>query len=128
MKNNQISILIVDDHPAVRNTMIDVLDEEGFNTDHADNGEVGLKKCLENSYDFVLIDVQMPKMNGVEVLRDLKKQKETIPVFIFVTAYSLPELKQEAVQLGCLAFLQKPIRIEKIISLIKDYKSVPVLV
>ena len=74
MKNNQISILIVDDHPAVRNTMIDVLDEEGFNTDHADNGEVGLKKCLENSYDFVLIDVQMPKMNGVEVLRGLKKQ------------------------------------------------------
>lgn len=128
MKNNQINILIVDDHPAVRNTMIDVLNEEGFNTDHADNGEVGLSKCLVNSYDFVLIDVQMPKMNGVEVLRNLKKQKETIPEFIFVTAYSLPELKQEAVQLGCLAFLQKPIRIEKIISIIKDYKSVPVLV
>ena len=76
MKNNKISILIVDDHPAVRNTMIDVLQEEGFKTDHADNGEVGLERCLKNTYDFVLIYVQMPKMNGVEVLRNLKKQKE----------------------------------------------------
>jgi CheY-like chemotaxis protein len=128
MKIKTIKILIVDDHPAVRTTMIDVLNEEGFQTDHAKDGEMGLTKCMVNSYDFVLIDVQMPKMNGVEVLRKLKQDKEIIPQFIFCTAYSLPELKEEAIELGCLAFLQKPIKIEKIISLIKDLKSVPVLV
>jgi DNA-binding response OmpR family regulator len=112
MKNNQISILIVDDHPAVRNTMIDVLDEEGFNTDHADNGEVGLKKCLENSYDFVLIDVQMPKMNGVEVLRDLKKQKETIPCVYFCHCILTARIKtgSRAVRMPCVSSKTNPNR------------------
>ena len=128
MKNKTVKILIIDDHPAVRTTMVDVLNEEGFQTDHAKDGEVGLAKCMVNSYDFVLIDVQMPKLNGIEVLRKLKQEKEILPQFIFFTAYSLPELKDEALEMGCLAFLQKPIRIEKVIALIKDFKSVPVLV
>ena len=128
MKNKKIKILIVDDHPALRSTMIDVLNEEGFETDHAKNGEVGLGKCLEHSYDFVLIDVQMPLMSGVDVFRQLKEKKEKLPQFIFCTAYSLPELKEEAMALGCLAFLQKPIQIEQIISLIQDYRNIPVLV
>ena len=75
MKNKKIKILIVDDHPALRTTMFDVLNEEGFETDYAQDGETGLNKCLENSYDFVLIDVQMPRMNGVEVFRKLKETK-----------------------------------------------------
>jgi DNA-binding NtrC family response regulator len=83
---------------------------------------------MVNSYNFILIDVQMPKINGIEVFRTLKEKNTSIPHFIFFSAYSLPELKEEAIKLGCLAFLQKPIRIEKIISLIKDYKSFPFLV
>ena len=78
MKNKKIKILIVDDHPALRSTMIDVLNEEGFETDHAKNGETGLSKCLEHSYDFVLIDVQMPLMSGVDVFRQLKEKKEKL--------------------------------------------------
>ena len=128
MKNNIIKILIVDDHPAVRSTMVDVLNEEGFQTDFAEDGDIALQKCMLNTYNFVLIDVQMPKVNGIEVFRTLKEKNTPIPHFIFFSAYSLPELKEEAIKLGCLAFLQKPIRIEKIISLIKDYKSFPFLV
>ena len=128
MKNKKIKILIVDDHPALRTTMFDVLNEEGFETDYAQDGETGLNKCLENSYDFVLIDVQMPRMNGVEVFQKLKEAKEKIPQFIFCTAYSLPELKEEAMALNCLAFLQKPIQIEKIISLIQNHRNIPILV
>ncbi len=128
MKNNNIKILIVDDHPAVRSTMVDVLNEKGFQTDFAEDGELALQKCLNNLYDFVLIDVQMPNMNGIEVFRKLKETMNTIPKFIFFSAYSLPELKEEAIKLGCLAFFPKPIRIEKILALIQDFKSFPFLV
>jgi CheY-like chemotaxis protein len=128
MKNNEIKILIVDDHPAVRTTMVDVLNEEGFQTDFAEDGDIALQKCQVNSYNFILIDVQMPNVNGIEVFRQMKEKNTPIPQFIFFSAYSIPELKEEAIKLGCLAFLQKPIRIEKIISLIKDYKSFPFLV
>lgn len=128
MKKNKIKILIVDDHPAVRSTMIDVLNEEGFITDHAKNGTIALTKCLTNTYHYVLMDVQMPEMNGIEVFRALKAKINHPPKFIFFTAYSLPELKDEAIKLGCLAFLAKPIKIERVLSLIQNAKSLPVLV
>ena len=126
--NTKIKILIVDDHPAIRKTMVDVLTEEGFETDLAKDGSDALSKCLNQSYDFVLIDVQMPEMNGVEVLRELKVKMTSLPKFIFFSAYSLPELKEEAIELGCLAFLEKPIELKEIISLIKDNKSTAFLI
>lgn len=127
-KNSNIKILIVDDHPAVRSTMVDVLNEEGFKTDYAEDGNTALSKCIENDYNFILIDVQMPKMSGIEVFRCIKEKRKEAPQFIFFSAYSLPELKEEALKLGCLAFLEKPIKIEKIISLIRNYKTFPFLI
>jgi DNA-binding response OmpR family regulator len=126
--NDKIKILIVDDHPAIRKTMVDVLTEEGFATDVAKDGSEALSKLLSQLYDFVLIDVQMPEINGVEVFRELKKKENSLPKFIFFSAYSLPELKKEAAQLGCLAFLEKPIELKEIISLIRDNKSTALLI
>ena len=126
--NDKTKILIVDDHPAIRKTMVDVLTEEGFATDVAKDGSDALSKLLSQLYDFVLIDVQMPEINGVEVFRELKKKKDSLPKFIFFSAYSLPELKEEAAQFGCLAFLVKPIELKEIISLIKDNKSTALLI
>lgn len=122
------SILVVDDHPAIRSTMLDVLDEEGFSAEQAVNGEEALKKCLENEYDFVLMDVQMPELNGVEVLAKIREKKQTHSRFIFFSAYSVPELEEQASALGSYAFLRKPIKVEKIISLIRDKRGIPILV
>ena len=71
------------------------------------------RKCTENQYDFVLIDVQMPKINGIEVLKKLKAQMSKFQILSFFTAYSLPEMQNEAMKMGCIAFLQKPIQIER---------------
>ena len=121
-------ILIVYDHPAIRSTMVDVLNEEGFVTDIAENGKIALEKCISEKFDFVLMDVQMPELNGVEVFREIKNRNMTSPKFIFFSAYSLPELRKEAENLGCLAFLEKPIEIKKIIYILKENKSIPILV
>ena len=122
------SILVVDDHPAIRSTMLDVLDEEGFSAEQAVNGEEALAKCLENEYDFVLMDVQMPELNGVQVLAKIREKKQTQSRFIFFSAYSVPELEEQASALGSYAFLRKPIKVEKIISLIRDKRGIPILV
>jgi CheY-like chemotaxis protein len=108
--------------------MVDVLNEEGFVTDIAENGKIALEKCISEKFDFVLMDVQMPELNGVEVFREIKNRNMTSPKFIFFSAYSLPELRKEAENLGCLAFLEKPIEIKKIIYLLKENKSIPILV
>jgi CheY-like chemotaxis protein len=122
------SILVVDDHPAIRSTMLDVLEEEGFSAEQAVNGEEALEQCLENEYDFVLMDVQMPELNGVEVLAKIREKKQTHSKFIFFSAYSVPELEEQASALGSYAFLRKPIKVEKIISLIRDKRGIPILV
>jgi len=122
------TVLVVDDHPAIRSTMIDILTEEGFSADQAVNGAEALAKCQANEFDFVLMDVQMPELNGVEVLSEIRKSKQTKSKFIFFSAYSVPELEEKALALGSYAFLRKPIKVEKILSLIRDKKGIPVLV
>ena len=83
MTENKNQILVVDDHPAVRETMNEVLVEEGFETKLAKDGEEALSLCSEYAFDFILIDIQMPGMNGVEVLKKLKSSGKHTPKFIF---------------------------------------------
>ena len=125
---NKTSVLVVDDHPAIRSTMLDILSEEGFAADQAINGAEALAKCQANEFDFVLMDVQMPELNGIEVLSKIRKSKQTKSRFIFFSAYSVPELEEQALALGSYAFLRKPIKVEKILSLIRDKRGIPILV
>ena len=59
----EVSILIVDDHPAMRSTMYDILEDEGLSPMVAANGEEAISLCMENEFDFVLMDVQMPDIH-----------------------------------------------------------------
>ena len=128
MTENKNQILVVDDHPAVRETMNEVLVEEGFETKLAKDGEEALSLCSEYAFDFILIDIQMPGMNGVEVLKKLKSSGKHTPKFIFFTAYSTPELEESAKSLGAFAFLKKPIKVEKIINLLKPTRNSSILI
>jgi len=121
-------ILIVDDHPAIRETMNDILKEEGFQTQVAENGKEALNLCIASNFDFVLIDIQMPELNGVDVFKMLKEKKRQIPKFIFFSAYSSKELEELALSMGAYAFLTKPIKVEKIIDLLRHKKAISILV
>lgn len=113
-------ILIVDDHPAIRTTMKDVMENEGFEPKIAESGEEALDLYKSNNYDFVLMDMQMPGLKGVEAFRQMLQIDKKHAKFIFISAFSSPELEKEARELGCLEFLQKPIRMEEVIRLIRE--------
>lgn len=123
-------ILIVDDHPAIRSTMKDVMVNEGFEVMSAACGEDALKIYSNESVDFVLMDMQMTDMKGVDVYREMLELDCKHAKFIFISAFSSPELENEAHKLGCIAFLHKPIRVEQVIELIraKSRKSVLVFI
>tara|TARA_B100000927_G_C16430112_1_gene455182 strand:+ start:561 stop:1226 length:666 start_codon:yes stop_codon:yes gene_type:complete len=121
-------ILIIDDHPAIRTTMQDVMKNEGFETMIAHSGQEAIDIYMSEYFDFVLMDMQMPDMKGVEAYKRMLENKQQHAKFIFISAFSSPELEDEAHELGCIAFLQKPIRVEQVIEIIRSKSRTSVLV
>ena len=105
------NILIVDDHPAIRTTMKDVMENEGFVTEVAESGTKAIDLYKRKKFDFVLMDMQMPEPK--EWMHFVKCSSVIVSMQnLFSSAFSSPELENEAHQLGCIEFLQKPIRLK----------------
>ena len=121
------NILIVDDHPAIRTTMKDVMENEGFVTEIAESGTKAIDLYKRKKFDFVLMDMQMPELKGVDAFRQMLQCDRKHAEFIFISAFSSPELENEAHQLGCIEFLQKPIRVEDVIKLIRAKLRISIL-
>ena len=86
-------ILIVDDHPAIRTTMADVMINEGFEVQVAECGKQAIELYSENSFNFVLMDMQMKDMKGVDLYSKMLKLERKQVNFVFISAFSAPELE-----------------------------------
>lgn len=102
-------ILVVDDHEEIRDALAAILEEEGHEVVHAENGVIGLNLAHEVSPDVILLDIAMPQMDGLEVLKHLKSDPETEPIaVIMVTAQGDRHAMVRAVQLGTRDYITKP--------------------
>jgi two-component system response regulator HydG len=122
-----LSILIVDDHPAMCQTLQDILEDEGYVVTAVQSGKAALDICQQEEFDVILMDVRMPDLNGVEVFRELKNYACDTRV-IMMSAYSVEELKKEALKEGAIAFLQKPVDVGFVLKLIQGTEYPPVLI
>ena len=122
-----LSILIVDDHQGMCSTLKDILEDEGYEVLTVFNGNSAIDICKKQKFDVILMDVRMPDLNGVETFRQIKSYTNGTRV-IMMSAYSVEELKKEALQEGAIAFLQKPLDIEKTLKLIQQAEHPPVLI
>ncbi len=100
-------ILIVDDELVVRDSLKEWLDDEGFQADTAESGQEALEKMVKEVYHLLLLDIKMPGMDGVEVLRRSKEMRPELPV-VMMTAYATVETAVEAMKIGALDYLMKP--------------------
>jgi DNA-binding NtrC family response regulator len=107
MTQSQVRILVVDDERNIRNNLSMVLEAAGYKVDVASNGDDALLRVKEGLYDIALVDVQMPKMNGLEVLRYFRGLRPKMAVVI-LTAYGTVSRAVEAMKLGAVDFLEKP--------------------
>lgn len=99
-------ILIVEDEKRLRDLLRDYLVKEGYHVDLASHGEEGLYMALEKDYDLILLDVMMPFMNGFDMLKELRKKKNT-RVF-YITAKTMDEDFVKAYEIGADDFIAKP--------------------
>ena len=107
MTEAQIHILVVDDERNIRNNLGMVLEAEGYKVDKCSNGDDAILHVKQGRYDIAFVDIQMPKMDGLELLRYLRGLRPKMPVVI-LTAYGTVHRAVEAMKLGAVDFLEKP--------------------
>jgi CheY-like chemotaxis protein len=112
-------VLIVDDEKNIRLTLSQSLETLELETDTAVNGEEALAKLKEKDYRLILLDLKMPGMDGIEVLRQLREIRPDIRVII-ITAYGTIESAVDAMKLGAVDFIQKPFSPKEIRELVSQ--------
>jgi two-component system, NtrC family, nitrogen regulation response regulator NtrX len=101
------SILIIDDEKAIRNTLAEILSYEGYKIEQAADGEEGIKKFSAATFDVVLCDIKMPKMDGIEFLEKAKAINADVPIII-ISGHGNIETAVEAVKKGAFDYISKP--------------------
>lgn len=117
-------ILIADDAPENFTLITFFLQNTGCELDHAMNGKIALEKMMQNEYQIVLMDMQMPVMDGYEAVqqyREWEKEQDRKPIpIIALTAYALKEDEEKCLIAGCTDYLSKPVNKEKLIQKIEE--------
>jgi len=114
-----VNILIIDDERAIRKTLSEILSFEGYKIEEAADGEEGLKKFTEKTYDIVLCDIKMPKLDGLEFLEKSREVNPEIPI-IMISGHGNIDTAVEAVKKGAFDFISKPPDLNRLLITIRN--------
>lgn len=106
---NKKTILLIEDEEALRKLYREILLNEGFDVDEASDGEKGLKLLKEGGYDLILLDLILPKIDGLEILRRLQVEKPRVPngPILVLTNVDIETVVSEGLNLGIRGYLVK---------------------
>ncbi|MFW5793489.1 MAG: sigma-54-dependent transcriptional regulator [Bacteroidota bacterium] len=113
------NILVIDDEKSIRNTLKDILEHEKFEVDLAEDGEEGLSLALKKTYDVILCDIKMPKMDGIEVLEKLQL-KASDPTIVMISGHGTIDTAVEAIKKGAFDFIAKPLDLNRLLITIRN--------
>ncbi len=114
---HNLRMLCVDDHPDLRRSLEQQFLNEDFQVDTAEDGLAALEKIKNNHYDIVLLDLMMPRLDGMGVLREMKKMNVYTNV-IMLTAVDEVATAMECVKMGAKDFIQKPYDPEELLHVV----------
>ncbi|WP_107040232.1 sigma-54-dependent transcriptional regulator [Brumimicrobium mesophilum] len=112
-------ILVIDDEKSIRRALKEILEFEDFEVDEAEDGKQGFDMATNQYYDLIFCDIKMPKMDGMEVLAALQKEKVDSPV-IMISGHGNIETAVEAIKLGAFDFIEKPLDLNRILVTIRN--------
>jgi len=110
--------LVVDDEKAMRDLCYQILDEQGYGLTLAKDGKEAVNKVSGEDFAIAIVDIKMPGMDGMEVLRFIKGHKPDTEV-IMITGYGTIETAVEAMKLGAVDYITKPFNIEQLSMVVK---------
>jgi CheY-like chemotaxis protein len=114
-------VLIADDMEEIRLMLKQAMLVNGYSVVEATNGIEAVEAARQRRPDLVLIDLNMPKMDGLKAIEEIRKIKgEQVPIVV-MTAFDTYGMKEAAIQVGCNEYLNKPLNITQLESLVRDY-------
>jgi DNA-binding NtrC family response regulator len=115
-------VLLVDDEVEFIEALAERMSYRGITVDVANTGAKAINKANEKSYDAIILDLAMPEMDGIDVLKILLKDNPDLQI-IFLTGHATLEKGIEAVKLGAVEFMEKPVEIDKLLAKIEEAKT-----
>ncbi len=113
-----MKILLIEDEPKIAEFVIKGLASASYDVTHVDDGERGLSLVLENRHDLVILDLMLPKLNGFEVLQQVRATGSTVPIIILSAKVDLPD-RLMGFDKGADDYLPKPFFVEELVARIK---------
>ncbi|HEX3898097.1 MAG TPA: response regulator [Mycobacteriales bacterium] len=111
------SVLVVDDEPGMRETLVDILTSAGYIVTPAEDGAAALEKARAQPYDVIIMDIRMPAMTGVEVLASLEHPP---PQVVLMTGYAVDEQLRSARENNAFAIMQKPFQVSYLLRIVAE--------
>jgi len=113
------SILIVDDEPGVRSALGGVLRDEGYAVDAVDSGEACLDRLSRQPYDVVVLDIWLPRMDGLATLARMR-ERECDAEVVIISGHGSVEAAVRAIKMGAFDFVEKPLSLDKTVLVVRN--------
>ncbi len=120
LSKKAIRILVVEDNEPNQLLIKKILERAGIKVDVSFNGKEAVQMILENVYDLVIMDMQMPVVDGYEATRQIRKMGNNIPI-IALTAHTMQGDEQKSLEAGCNAYLGKPIKQKELLDIVRSF-------
>jgi CheY-like chemotaxis protein len=118
-----LRILVAEDNPVNQTLAVRTLSKLGYETAVAENGVLALEEIQNTVYDIILMDVQMPEMDGLEATRLIRQSSTVQPVIIAMTANAMTEDREACLQAGMDDYISKPIRMEQLVQTLAKWSQ-----
>ena len=113
------TILVIDDEAGIRDVLREIIADEGYRVFTAEDGIEGLQILESERVDLVVLDVWLPNMGGIDVLKQIKTDSPDVEVVI-ISGHANIDLAVKAVKLGAFDFLEKPLSLDRVTTIIKN--------
>ncbi len=120
MSDKEFKLLLVEDDEALRFIVKDNLEQNNYDVEIAEDGEIALKLFKQNNFDLIILDVMLPKIDGFQIAKTIRETNEQVPI-IFLTARSMTEDKITGLTIGGDDYIPKPFSMEELLLKIRIF-------
>ncbi|VVB89392.1 Chemotaxis protein CheY [uncultured archaeon] len=117
---NMTKILVVEDNPLNMELVVEILKSKGFNVKTAEDGEEALRKTEIEVYDLILMDIELPGIDGVEVTKIIREKNKYVPI-IALTSYAMKGDRERFLSAGFDDYISKPLDVTEFICKVENY-------